>query len=402
MTYLSAQFILTLKDAARKLSGSKKRAFQAQVAIDYLDSRPRLTETTMGWDRNAVALGLNELRTGIVCLGRHQASGNKKMEVKTPQLEVDIVALAEPESQIDPKFQTPFKYTRITAKAMRAALMADKGWKSDDLPCEKTIGNILNRLGYKLRRVQKAKPLKKIKETDAIFKHVKAVNKQSDSRDDSLRISIDTKAKVDLCDSSRGGTSRCQKPVQAADHDMGHKSKLVPFGILEVLTGLVTIIFGVSFETSDFIVDALERWWALNQDKHSAIRQLVINLDNGPNNSGQRTQFLKRLTEFADQYDLEIVLVYYPPYYSKYNPIERCWGILESHWNATLLDTLEVTVQWAKSMTWKGISPIVEVLETLYKKGVTIAKKAFQPIADRLIRDPLLPKYCLTIQPQTV
>jgi len=136
-------------------------------------------------------------------------------------------------------------------------------------------------------------------------------------------------------------------------------------------------------------------------DKHCAIKQQVINLDNGPNNSGQRTQFLKRLTAFADKYDLEIVLVYYPPYYSKYNPIERCWGILESHWNATLLDTLEVTVQWAKSMTWKGISPSVEVLETLYKKGVTIAKKAFQPIADRIIRDPLLPKYCLTIQPQT-
>ena len=123
MTHLSAQVIITLQDAARKLSGSKKRAFQAQVAIDYLDSKPRLTETTMGWNRKAVALGLNELRTGIVCLGRHQASGNKKMEVKTPQLEVDIVALAEPESQIDPKFQTPFKYTRMTAKAMRAALI---------------------------------------------------------------------------------------------------------------------------------------------------------------------------------------------------------------------------------------------------------------------------------------
>jgi len=401
MTPLSAQFILTLKDAAGKLSGTKKRAFQAQVAIDYLDSRPRLTETTLGWDRNAVALGLNELRTGIVCLGRHHASGNQKTEVKNPQLEIDIVALADPESQIDPKFQTPFNYTRLTAKALRAALITDKGWKNDDLPCEKTIGTILNRLGYRLRRVQKAKPLKKVKETDAIFKNVKAINQASDSREDSLRISIDTKAKVDLCDSSRGGTSRCQKPVQAADHDMGHKSKLVPFGILEVLTGLVTIIFGVSFETSDFIVDALERWWALNQDKHSAIRQLVINLDNGPNNSGQRTQFLKRMTEFADQYELEIVLVYYPPYHSKYNPIERCWGILESRWNATLLDTLEVTVAWAKSMTWKGIRPTVEVLQTLYEKGVTITQKAFQPIADRIIRDPMLLKYCLTIQPQT-
>ncbi|MDD2723559.1 MAG: hypothetical protein PHH59_05995 [Methylovulum sp.] len=108
-----------------------------------------------------------------------------------------------------------------------------------------------------------------------------------------------TPAEVDLCDSSHGGTSRCQKPVQADDDDMGVKSKLVPFSILEVMAGLLTIVFGVSFETSDFIVDALEHWWKRNKDKHGAIKQLVINLDNGPNNSSQRTQFMKRLTEFS-------------------------------------------------------------------------------------------------------
>ena len=222
-------------------------------------------------------------------------------------------------------------------------------------------------MSYRLRRVQKAKPLKKIKETDAIpstklrtgFDNLDTVNRASDNREDSLRISIDTKAKVDLCDSSRGGTSRCQKAVQADDHDLGDKSKLVPLGIF-----------------------------------------LVINLDNGPHNSSHRTQFMKRLTEFADKHDLEIVLTYYPPYHSKYNPIERCWGILENHWNGTLLNTLETTLEWAKTMTWKGLEPVVEVLETFYKKGVSIGKKAFQSIADRITRHLLLPKYYVTIQPQ--
>jgi transposase len=329
-----------------------------------------------------------------------KARGNKKTEVKKPQLEADIIALAEPKSQTDPKFQTAFKFTRITAKGMREALIADKGWKAEDLPCAKTIGNILNRLGYRLRRVQKAKPLKKIKETDAIFDNLDAVNRASDSREDSLRISIDTKAKVDLCDSSRGGTSRCKKAVQADDHDRGDKSKLVPLGILDVMSGLLTIIFGVSFETSDFIVDGLEHWWLSNKDQYQLINQLVINLDNGPHNSSHRTQFMKRLTEFADKNDLEIVLAYYPPYHSKYNPIERCWGILENHWNGTLLNTLETTLEWAKTMTWKGLEPVVEVLESIYKKGVCIGKKSFQSIADRITRHLLLPKYSVTIQPQ--
>ncbi len=400
MSELSKQNIITIKDAAKKLTGTKRRKFQAQVTIDYLDSKPRLAERTFGWGRNTVQLGLHELRTGITCIDNFKARGNRKTEEKNKQLEIDICSLAEPKSQIDPKFQTEFQYTRITAKAMHKALIAKKNWKDKDLPCEKTIGNILNRLGYRLRRVQKAKPIKKIKETDAIFDNLDEINKTSDMREDSLRISIDTKAKVDLCDSSRGGTSRCQKAVQADDHDMGIKPKLVPFGILEVMAGLVTIIFGTSFETSDFIVDCLEQWWNDNKDRYRHINQLVINLDNGPQNSSHRTQFMKRMVEFADKNGLEIVLAYYPPYHSKYNPIERTWGILENHWSGTLLNTVETTLEWAKTMTWKGLQPVVKLIENTYKKGVKVSKKMFQSTVHRIYRHKSLPKYHVTIFPQ--
>jgi len=400
MLTLSKQYITTLKNAAKKLTGTKRRAFEAQVTLDYFDSKAYLAEQAIGWDRKTIALGLNELRTGIVCVDNFKARGNKKTEVKNPQMEVDIVALAEPQSQTDPKFQTMFKYTRITAKGMRIALIIEKNWTDKDLPCEKTIGTILNRLGYCLRRVQKAKPLKKIPETDAIFDNLIKINKASDLREDSLRISIDTKAKVDLCDSSRGGTSRCRKAVQANDHDMGFKDKLAPFGILNVMTGLLTILFGVSFETSDFIVDCLEHWWNNNKEQNSHIKQLVINLDNGPQNSSHRTQFMKRMIDFADKNNLEIVLAYYPPYYSKYNPIERCWGILENHWSVALLNTIETTLEWAKTMTWKGISPVIKLVKTAYQKGVRMTKKAFNALANRIDRDASLPKYYLTIRPQ--
>jgi hypothetical protein len=400
MISLSKKHITTIKDAAKKLTGAKRREFQAQVSIDYLNSKAHLAERIFGWDRKTVALGLNELRSGVVCIDDFKARGNKKTEEKMPQLEIDIVALAEPESQIDPKFQTAFKYTRITAKAMREALITKKGWNHEVLPCEKTISNILNRLGFRLRRVQKAKPLKKVSETDAIFDNLNEINTASDQREDSLRISIDSKAKVDLCDSSRGGTSRCRKAVKADDHDMGLKDKLAPFGILNMMTGLLTVIFGVSFETSDFIVDCLEQWWDDSKEQYSHIKQLVINLDNGPQNSSHRTQFMKRMIEFADKNNLEIMLAFYPPYHSKYNPIERCWGILENHWSGTLLNTLETTLEWAKTMTWKGVSPVIKLMETTYQKGVKMSKKAFKAISHRIDRDAFLPKYYMTIQPQ--
>jgi len=288
----------------------------------------------------------------------------------------------------------------MTAKAMRQALIDQKGWKSEELPCEKTIGNILNRLGYRLRRVQKAKPVKKVRETDAIFENVQRENQASDERKDSLRISIDTKDKVKVGDLSRGGQSRGAEATKANDHDMQYKEKLVPFGILDVLGCLLSIIFGTSRETSDFIADCLQQWWNANASQYAHIRQLVINLDNGPNNSGFRTQFLKRMVEFADRNGLEIVLVYYPPYHSKYNPIERCWGILEAHWSGALLNCRTTTLEWARTMTWNGIHPVVELLDSVYEKGVKIAKKAFQSIEKRLKRNDAIPKYSVRIEPR--
>lgn len=402
MNELTEQQILTIKDAACKLTGAKRRAFQAQVALDYLEGSPRRAERVFGWSRTTVELGLNELRTGITCLANACKGANRKTEEKLPQLEQDIRSLAEPESQQDPKFQSPFKYSRITAKAMRQALIDKKNWKDEDLPCEKTIGNILNRLGYRLRRVQKAKPVKKVRQTDAIFDNVQRENQASDARADSLRISFDAKAILKVGDFSRGGQSRGKEATKACDHDMDVKEKLIPFGILDVLGCVLTIIFGTSRQTSDFIADCLQQWWDTNTDHYAHIRQLVINLDNGPENSSFRTQFMKRMVEFADRNNLEVVLVYYPPYHSKYNPIERCWGILEEHWNGALLNTRDTVLEWARTMTWKGVRPIVALLDRVYEKGVRIAKKAFQKIEERLKRDESLPKYSVTIQPHQI
>ena len=102
---------------------------------------------------------------------------------------------------------------------MRKALIEEKGWTSEQLPHVNTIGEILNRLGFKLRRVQKTKPLKKVRETDAIFQNVLQENRASDARLDSLRISIDSKAKLDLGEFSRGGVLRAATATKALDHD---------------------------------------------------------------------------------------------------------------------------------------------------------------------------------------
>jgi transposase len=215
---------------------------------------------------------------------------------------------------------------------------------------------------------------------------------------DVRRLSIDCKATVKIGEVSRGGLTRGDH--RACDHDLGLKEKYIPCGIVDEDTAQLHLTFGSSYKTSDFIVDALESWWAaLDETKQVAMARLQIKMDNGPESSGRRTQFLNRMVDFCDRIGKPIQLLYYPPYHSKYNPIERCWGILELHWNGTKLVDVETMLAWAKSMTWKGIRPIVELSQKVYQKGVTLGKKAMRAVEARLERHPELPTWDILIRP---
>jgi hypothetical protein len=185
---------------------------------------------------------------------------------------------------------------------------------------------------------------------------------------------------------------------QGWDHDPPATEKLVPFGILMLASGALTLLFGAK-ETSDAWVDALRLWWCQVRPTLGHIKRLVIYLDNGPKNSGRRTQFLKRLVQFADWAGLEIRLVYYPPYHSKYNPIERCWSSLQKKWNGVLLNCLKVVLQRALRMTWKGQHPTVKRLHGNYPDGICVPAKEMKYYEARLQRLATLPKYDITIKP---
>jgi transposase len=174
--------------------------------------------------------------------------------------------------------------------------------------------------------------------------------------------------------------------------------KWTPFGVLVLATGTLMLIFGGQ-ETSDFWADALMRWWRQARGQWRHIRRLVIYLDNGPKSAGTRTQWLKRMVEFADWSGLEIRLVYYPPYHSKYNPIERCWSSLEKKWGGTLLNSLQVILEQARRMTWQGKHPVVECLNGEYANGIRLTRKEMKPYEARLERSEALPKYDITIKP---
>jgi hypothetical protein len=133
----------------------------AQVSQDYFNGSPRKAETELGWSRQAVATGLKELETGIICVDNYQARGRKKTEEKLPSLTEDIENLLANQSSTEPKFRSTFRYTRISARAVREALIEEKGYQDEELPSRQTIGDILNRLGYRLKKHKRRNHLKK-------------------------------------------------------------------------------------------------------------------------------------------------------------------------------------------------------------------------------------------------
>ena len=236
---------------------------------------------------------------------------------------------------------------------------------------------------------------KKVPETDAIFDEIKRVREEAAQSEDQLLISCDAKAVVKIGEFSRDGESRV--PVRALDHDYKPDGQVTPVGLLLPNNDELSIAVCTSKVTSDCIADRIEAFWIENKPKFPKVDTLVILQDNGPENSGRRTQFLYRMVGLTQRYQINIRLAYYPPYHSKYNPVERCWGVLEKHWNGALLDTVEAVVGYAKSMTWKQEHPVVHLVTQAYESGVRLSKTAMKAVERKLSRLPHLPSWFIDI-----
>jgi hypothetical protein len=193
-----------LQKGVDRLHGHERRLFMAEVALELCGGSGRRAEQRFGWGRATVNQGLHELKSGIRCLGNVAARRRFRWEEAAPQRTEDIRAIMEPHTQVDPELKSERRYSNLSAREVLAKLR-QKGYADQDLPKERTMRNILNRLNYRLKSIQKGKPLKKTAATDAIFANVQAVRAEVKNDPTTLEISADTKAKVNEGEYARGG-----------------------------------------------------------------------------------------------------------------------------------------------------------------------------------------------------
>lgn len=192
--------------AASQMRGTVRRQFLGEVCLELCEGSARQAEYRFGWGRNTISQGIEErtLDAEELATRKSKNAGKQRSEDRNPQLAIDIRLIVEPHTHTDPELKTDRRYTNLSAAEVRQALL-DRGYSEQDVPSERTMRDILNRMNYRLKRIQKAKPLQKTKDTDAIFENVKAVRAEAEGDPETLEISIDTKTKVKLGEYSMGG-----------------------------------------------------------------------------------------------------------------------------------------------------------------------------------------------------
>ncbi len=256
---LTPEVISTIRNALELLKGASRRLFMASVVVQLGRGGQRQAEQKLGWNRDLIRKGLRELKCGMTCVDNFSSRGRKQWEDLHPERAMDVREIVDIHCETDPTFRTTRLYRRLTAKEVRRQLLEDKGYQEDQIPSERSMRDLLSRLGFHPRKVVKSKPLRKIKETDAIFDEVHRVNRQADADPGTIRLSLDTKAVVPIGNLSRGGKSR--QGEHALDHDFAPESKLTPFGIFRPDTSETWLYFTSGPATADFMVDRLQELW---------------------------------------------------------------------------------------------------------------------------------------------
>ena len=217
-TILTTELVEVVRTASKAVTGFARRSFQSTMAAKFCDSNPRQAESVFGWNRKAVRRGLEEQKLGKAIQLPDDPRGRPTVESEDPAISTISRQLLAEKTQVDPKFQTSYAFTRMTGESLRTALAEQLGIPISRLPAARTLRRVMNRNGFLLKKVRKTMPLKKIKKTNPI---------------------------------------------------------------LEVEAHQLTIGFGHKVTTSDLIADNLEQWWLHRREHYGNIRKLMIDLDNG-------------------------------------------------------------------------------------------------------------------------
>lgn len=339
----------------------------------------------------------NKFKNGIQC--KFEFRGRKSITTKYPDIKSDISKVIKKYTNVDPHFKSDLLYISISPKSIIDELMQNYGYPKK-FACYNSIVAILKEMGYKYHKIPKSEIINKVPETDKIFENVNDCLESLDKNNEEVAaISIDDKSTKKIGKFSDNGMTWIN--IKALDHDTIFKYAVKPFGILDLKTNEVFVTCTPHSSTAEFKVDCIEKY-IIQKNQKCKLKKLLIFLDNGPENSSKRRLWLKQLTKLSIKYNIVIQLVYYPPYCSKYNKIERVWARIQIEWRRITIDSLEILLDSINKITWLGKKIKGFLSNKKYKSGIKISDYEVETeINPHIIREEGLEKWSLVITPYT-
>jgi hypothetical protein len=398
MEPLPERILSTIREASRLLTGPKRRRFQAQVTLDYLDGNARQAERVFGWGRRTVQLGLHELRTGITCLDRFVDRGRCTIEVRDPGIIPDLEKLLEGEIGGDPMSER--RWARSSLSHISKELK-----QAGHQACPHTVKDLLKRLGFSLKGNERkqGQSRKNQPERDEQFRYI-ATQRASFSASGLPIISVDTKKKELIGNFRNKGKLWCKKADEVDEHDFpsAAECRSVPFGIYELARNKGHVYVGMSNDTPEFAVTSIAKWW--EQDGRVAYpqaHQLLILADSGGSNGCRARAWKCNLQSLvSNRFGLKLTISHYPTGCSKWNPVEhRLFSYISINWAGKPLRSLGIMLGYIRgTRTETGLAVTAHLDEGFYKKSVPYSLKDVDQLC--LKTHDVCPQWNYTISPQ--
>jgi hypothetical protein len=292
------------------------------------------------------------------------------------------------------------RWTDLTRREISQRL-AERGTPAG----KRVVKQLMKRNNYVKRQAQKSQTMgRRHPQRNAQFENIAKLKKEYLDAGDPV-LSVDAKKKELLGNFYRDGKLYTQKVVAVFDHDFPSAASgvVIPHGIYDVARNQGHINLGTSHETSQFACESLAHWWQQRgRELYPNAKRLLLLCDGGGSNSANRYLFKEELQKLADLLKLEIRVAHYPPYCSKYNPIEhRLFPHVTRACQGVVFHTVEIVKELvAKTKTGTGLKVTVDVIDKVYEVGRKCSKGFKETM--RLIFDEHLPKWNYRAIPATI
>jgi hypothetical protein len=362
----------TMKRFYDSLSEKDRRRYAGIEALRYGPGGRNYIANVLGCSRRTVSKGAKEVsqlaKADVDKRIRRPGAGRKSYQQRWPEIDEQFLHVLRHHTAGDPMDDT-VRWTDLTLRQIAELLYVDHGIRVS----KSVVRKLLNKHHYCRRKAQKRQTMKAVQHRNEQFENIQRLKDEYEAAGNPI-VSMDTKKKEYLGNFYRDGHLYTLEELRAYDHDFTSFAHgiIIPHSLYDLGLNVGYIQLGTSHDTSEFACDSFRTWWyTYGRVHYPQATSILVLCDGGGSNSSRHHIFKQDLQHLAHEIGVEIRIAHYPPYCSKYNPIEhRLFPHVTRACQGVLFTSIEVVKHLIeKTHTKRGLKAFVHVLDKVYQTG---------------------------------